>query len=453
VRNLPYPHSSYNQSSRQPGVASATMTKTIPFDYVFQFDLKGAPGNKVQDVVEISMQGVFVAVSIGYSFVKTGIPRTFTPVIDQTTSPQSPIFVPFSYTSFDSNTFLDGMLVAGMPGADVTILMLTNGPSIERAVKVSENGDGSITCGFNSAMGPLGSGKTDLISLGGDGTIIVNFDPVVLPGSFIRVWDRTNNILSQLFVFGTTPLIGPTPSTRKVPAAGDMEISVYGLPGTTVDVLLLESVTGNAILLGSQLTLNLDATFTTNAVSRETGTKRVGLQKPLAPGDVLLVRNSAPGPTDVSFSMFAVPRPRLSTITLGALMTGLEKTGADLSCGFRLNPNSASLFLADFPLEKLSAGTLDRVFETCCLDAEDVSFLYSIDIVSTGRELQNEAIHNIAGLGISNGDRPFRPLAKPIAFSPRSSIRIQIEERSGPPGELFIVLQGYKMLGTGRTPE
>jgi hypothetical protein len=302
---------------------------------------------------------------------------------------------------------------------------------------------------FQDATIPL-SGSTDLISLGGDGTIIVDFDPTGLFGSYIRVWDRTNNILSQVFVPGTTPVIGPTSSTRKIPVAGDKEISVYGLPGSTVDVLLLESVTGNATQVVPSLTLASD----TSTFGRETGTALVNLlPKSLAPGDVLLARNPAPGLIDAPFSMFAVPRPRLSTITLGALMTGLDKTGADLTCGFRINPNSASFFDANLPLDKLSAGTLDRVFETCCLDADDLSFLYSIDIVSTGRELQNEAIHNIAGLGISNGDRPFRPLAKPIAFSPRSSIRIQIEERSGPTGELFIVLQGYKILGTGRTPE
>ena len=84
--------------------------------------------------------------------------------------------------------------------------------------------------------------------------------------------------------------------------------------------------------------------------------------------------------------------------------------------------------------------------------AEEASFRYSIDVVSTGRELQNKEIHNIAGLGIANGDRPFRPFAKPMMFEPRSSIRIQITEISGPPGTLFIVLQGYKMLGTGRIP-
>jgi hypothetical protein len=37
-------------------------------------------------------------------------------------------------------------------------------------------------------------------------------------------------------------------------------------------------------------------------------------------------------------------------------------------------------------------------------------------------------------------------------FEPKSSVRIQVEELSGPAGTLFIVLQGYKMLGTGRIP-
>jgi hypothetical protein len=84
--------------------------------------------------------------------------------------------------------------------------------------------------------------------------------------------------------------------------------------------------------------------------------------------------------------------------------------------------------------------------------AEEVSFLYSLDVGDTGREHQNRPIHNIAGLGIANGDRPSRPFAKPMVFEPRSFIRLQIEEISGPPGTLFIVLQGYKILGAGRIP-
>ena len=96
---------------------------------------------------------------------------------------------------------------------------------------------------------------------------------------------------------------------------------------------------------------------------------------------------------------------------------------------------------------------------TCGID-----FKYSIIDSGTGRELQNQPIHNIAGLGESTGDRPFRPLAKPMLFMPRSTIRIEIEEISVGPlygyefppksglrigAELFIVLHGYKILGYG----
>jgi|PlaIllAssembly_1097288.scaffolds.fasta_scaffold08589_4 hypothetical protein len=82
-----------------------------------------------------------------------------------------------------------------------------------------------------------------------------------------------------------------------------------------------------------------------------------------------------------------------------------------------------------------------------------IDFKYSIVDSGTGRELQNQPIHNIAGLGESTGDRPFRPLAKPMLFLPRSTIRIEVEEISEGPiytgAELFIVLHGYKMLGYG----
>jgi hypothetical protein len=96
-----------------------------------------------------------------------------------------------------------------------------------------------------------------------------------------------------------------------------------------------------------------------------------------------------------------------------------------------------------------------------------IDFKYSIVDSGTGRELQNQPIYNIAGLGEATGDRPFRPLAKPMLFLPRSTIRIEVEEISEGPiygydevqagqktgrrigAELFIVLHGYKMLGYG----
>lgn len=82
-----------------------------------------------------------------------------------------------------------------------------------------------------------------------------------------------------------------------------------------------------------------------------------------------------------------------------------------------------------------------------------IDFKYSIIDSGSGRELQNLPIHNIAGLGEATGERPFRPLAKPMLFMPRSTIRIEVEEISEGliyvGAELFIVLHGYKVLGYG----
>ena len=92
-----------------------------------------------------------------------------------------------------------------------------------------------------------------------------------------------------------------------------------------------------------------------------------------------------------------------------------------------------------------------------------IDFKYSVVDSGSGRELQNRPIHNIAGLGEANGIRPFRHLAKPMVFMPRSTIRFEVEEisegdiygREDPVtkqrfgAELFIVLHGYKMLGYG----
>jgi hypothetical protein len=85
-----------------------------------------------------------------------------------------------------------------------------------------------------------------------------------------------------------------------------------------------------------------------------------------------------------------------------------------------------------------------------------IEFKYSVVDSGSGRELQNRPIHNIAGLGESTGDRPFRPLAKPMMFLPRSTIRIEVEEISEGSlyegAQLFIVLHGYKILGYGPRP-
>jgi hypothetical protein len=44
--------------------------RVIPYEYVADFALRGEVGNLVQDVINISVEGVFVAVSIGYGLVE-----------------------------------------------------------------------------------------------------------------------------------------------------------------------------------------------------------------------------------------------------------------------------------------------------------------------------------------------------------------------------------------------
>ena len=84
----------------------------------------------------------------------------------------------------------------------------------------------------------------------------------------------------------------------------------------------------------------------------------------------------------------------------------------------------------------------------------EVSFFFSIVDSNSGRELQDEPMHNLASLGKTNGERPFRVLPKPLSFAPRSTMRLQVIENSeGVRGTLFIVLYGYKILAASHCPE
>lgn len=121
--------------------------------------------------------------------------------------------------------------------------------------------------------------------------------------------------------------------------------------------------------------------------------------------------------------------------------------------GFQLNPSFEHFVLSQ--VEEAEGGRdyqvpediRNQLFQVVACRQAEVNFLYSISDNATNREFQSEPIHNIAGLGIANGDRPFRFFPQPIIFEPRSVIRVQITEISGR-GQLYIVLQGYKVLGT-----
>src|SRR5262249_1547285 len=62
ARPMPWPPIS---NAPAPGAPEG---RIIPYDHAAVFELKGRPGNIVQDVINVGSDGVFVATAIGYGF-------------------------------------------------------------------------------------------------------------------------------------------------------------------------------------------------------------------------------------------------------------------------------------------------------------------------------------------------------------------------------------------------
>ncbi len=120
--------------------------------------------------------------------------------------------------------------------------------------------------------------------------------------------------------------------------------------------------------------------------------------------------------------------------------------------GFRVRPDVLDRVLLNDGDIELDVDTLAELFEVVATPQEQMVFLYSIHDEGTGRAFQSEPVLSIAGLGISNGDRPFRRFATPIVFAPQTTIRLDVTEKSEFNGQLFISLQGYKQLGQPGAP-
>jgi hypothetical protein len=163
------------------------------------------------------------------------------------------------------------------------------------------------------------------------------------------------------------------------------------------------------------------------------------------------------------------PQKELRAINLGNVLKSLarvlsetssilrEETGPEavLKNGFKLNPNLAEAVLVevDAPVPpRFDASILGNLFQVVGAPPEQIQFLYAMFDEGSGREFQSDPMLNIAGLGISDGDRPFRYFAQPIMFAPRTTIRIEVREVSDFKGTLHVSLHGYKVLGGAGTP-
>ena len=156
--------------------------------------------------------------------------------------------------------------------------------------------------------------------------------------------------------------------------------------------------------------------------------------EPLAPGSTTAVGvKEIPYDYVATFKLTGVRGARVQDV----ITISTEGTFVAVSVGYSFVPAAAAVAVPG------SAPSFEG--------ALGIHFLYTIVDSGSGRELQNKAVHNIAGLGSADGDRPFRPFARPVPFVPRATIRIEIEEVSAGPlfrdGTLFLVLHGYKRLG------
>ena len=159
------------------------------------------------------------------------------------------------------------------------------------------------------------------------------------------------------------------------------------------------------------------------------------------------------------------PTKRVRDITLGDLFDaidaalksapdvpkGMSPLEAALRNGIKLNADFAAAAVQGNGSASLNPATLARLFQVVSAPVDGVQFLYALFDEGSGREFQSDPILNIAGLGASDGGRPFRYFARPIVFAPMATIRMDVTQISDFRGELHVALHGYKMLRAAGT--
>jgi hypothetical protein len=543
----------------RPPAREACAAAVIPYDYAASFKLTGRPGNLIQDVINISVEGGFVAVAMGYGFeeergrpvsvsLNTGFSsttvRTFVPgdiLLGQI--PQDALIEGFRvHPRFEAVVFAADQSVGPngqSRGRKEKILSNQTLPA-EFANQIFQRVKTREELSFLFSMVDTGTGRElqdepihNLASLGksnGERPFRLLAQPLSFePRSTIRlqIVERSQGVQGTLFivlygykVIGTPEMIRTNLKSFHVPATGSAlpvksgsriipfdyvsKFELIGRPGNLVEDEITINVEGGFVATAIGYGLEVDeievplisnALATTGAIRGTLRNERfqripnatINVQnvttnttKKLITDlggefrddiieageyriEVILPANSTPIPlmetvrfevgfeTFIFISLTAPGRPpgvsffrTIKTIPLSEIPLRQLPSSA-LSDGIRLRPNFIrSVFKDDRLTSELPVIFANQIFERINRP-EDVSFRYSIFDTGTGRELENQPLHNVAGLGIANGDRPFKKLAQPLRLLPRSSLRISVEEHFGR-GTLFLVLQGYKIL-------
>jgi hypothetical protein len=431
----------------------------IPFDATARFELTGQPGRIVQDVINISPDAVFVAVAIGYGFEqeRTGPLQIFAG------NPPPPV-TKVPGTDLTLGTFPIQALIEGFrvhPDFENVIFKPPplNGPATSTGdfsdQPVSED---LLNRTFQSvqalkdvrflfSMLDSSSGRElmdepvhSLAGLGGSNGERP-FRPLAnplrfLPRSTVRmqVIEQTADGSGTLFIvlYGYKILVGsacPEPSadwTSAAAAQGSL-INLSGDRAIPFDYVAKFSLTGRSgNALEDEITITTEGAFVATAIGYG-----------LAVEEEDIVFNPTRYKTSVVNGNTVVD---LSTIPLNALPP------SSLLDGIRIRPEFLRVALqAGGSLAQVQSGLENLIFERLNR-SDDVDFQYTIFDAGTGQSWQNFPLFNIAGLGIANGLRPFKQLGRPAILLPRSTLRINVEERFGR-GVLFIAFHGFKRVG------
>lgn len=452
--------------SRRAASPGASAVSIIPYDYAATFDLKGIPGNLVQDVINIAVEGVFVAVAIGYGFEE----ERGRPIEIRLPEPQ-----PLS--------FLPGDITLGQIPPDGLITGFRVNPRFEPMIFLTEETGGRGTrvgarrekqfsdqelppdfrdklfqrvkppeeISFLFSIVDTATGRElqdepthNLASLGKSNGERP-FRPLPQPLSFLprstirlQIVERSEGIKGTLFIvlYGYKILGGtgcPEPLVRSLRGSPICPTETIGSPSARVipfDYVATLDLTGRSRnIVEAEIPINVDGGFVATAIGYGLAVEELDVAVRVP--ESIITTDAA-----TNTKIFDLSKLPLRAFSPNALSDGIRIRSNFLRIAFNNNGNLA---------DALPANLADKIFERLNRH-EDVSFRYSIMDTGAGRELQNQPIYNIAGLGIANGDRPFKKFARPMVFLPRSTIRVTVEERFGR-GRLFLVFQGYKFLG------
>jgi hypothetical protein len=423
--------------------------RVIPYEYVADFALRGEVGNLVQDVINVSVEGAFVAVSISYGLVEeraTLLPLVNPPAILSAVTlanvPPDVLIDGFRINpQVRAVAVRDGRLNGQFPVTPETFQRLKSADNFSFLLSIVDTGTGREL--QNRPVHSLATlGRAD-----GHRPFKMLPQPMVfLPRSTLRlqIEERTAGVAGRLFI--------TLQGYKVLGAAGALEEETRRL--ATFDprqqIPVYDHETGNYRRLGEK---NEPDVLTTHIVPFDYVST---LDLTGQPGNI--VEDEVPINVDGGYVATAV------TYSLDAGDTNIEIVRADalidlrtirltemrpvqaLFDGVRIHPlRTRFAFLAGGQLHNaVSQDLLGRLFQSVNRP-EEVRFLYAINDTGTGRELQNQRVFNVASLGIANGERPFKVFHKPMHFLPRSTIRVQVEEVFGR-GRLFLVFQGYKRL-------